>query len=54
MVNTTIQIAMLDCQPYLSAVRVRVRNRFNVDTNDLQYGACVAGHTRTWLQEEMA
>jgi hypothetical protein len=21
---------------------------------NLQYGACVAGHTRTWLQEEMA
>lgn len=54
MVNTTIQIAMLDCQPYLSIVRVRVRSRVKVSTEDLQYGACVAGHTRTWLQDEMA
>jgi hypothetical protein len=36
MVNTTIQIAMLDCQPYLSILRVRVRSRVNVDTKDLQ------------------
>jgi hypothetical protein len=54
MVKTTIQMAMLDCQPYLSVGRVRVRSRVNNSTNDLQYGACVAGHTRTWLQDEMA
>jgi hypothetical protein len=45
---------MLDCQPYLSVVRVRVRNEENLETEDLQYGACVAGHTRTWLHDEMA
>jgi hypothetical protein len=31
-----------------------VRNRVNVGMKDLQYGACVAGHTRTWLHDEMA
>jgi hypothetical protein len=54
MVNTTIQIAMLDCQPYLSVVYVRMRSERNFETGNLQYGACVAGHTRTWLHDEMA
>jgi hypothetical protein len=48
MINTTIQIAMLDCQPYLSIVRVRVRKQSQtLVRRHLQYGACVAGHTRT-------